>query len=175
MARPGQELENPATGQRIVFRQTADTTGGELLEMEAWYRAGGPPAPLHYHPVQDERFEVLEGAVRCVVGREERILRKGEVIEIPAGQVHEFGGDPEEDGHVRWETRPALRTEEFFEAGFGLAEAGKVNPRTGIPGLLQVAPLAREYSTEFRLASPPWPVQRLALAVLAPLGRLLRR
>lgn len=35
-----------------------------------------------------------------------------------------------------------------------------------------MAVVAREYADEFRLASPPWPVQRALFAVLAPLGRL---
>jgi hypothetical protein len=33
--------------------------------------------------------------------------------------------------------------------------------------------ITEEYADVFRLASPPWPIQRLLLAVLAPLGRLL--
>jgi len=36
----------------------------ELLELEAVYDPGGSPPPAHYHPSQDERFEVLAGAVR---------------------------------------------------------------------------------------------------------------
>jgi hypothetical protein len=36
-----------------------------------------------------------------------------------------------------------------------------------------VAAIASEYADEFRLASPPWPVQRALFAALAPVGRLL--
>ena len=36
-----------------------------------------------------------------------------------------------------------------------------------------MAVLFREYAGEFRLARPPWPVQRTLFALLAPLGRLL--
>jgi hypothetical protein len=38
---------------------------------------------------------------------------------------------------------------------------------------LQAAVIARSYAGEFRLASPPWPVQQLLFAILAPIGRLL--
>ena len=143
MARAGDELVNPVTGQRIVFRKVAADTGGELLEMETWYRAGGPPAPPHYHPSQDERFEVLSGAVRCAVDGEERVLREGDVLEVPRGTPHVFGGDPDEDAHVRWETRPALRTEEFFE---------KIFPAAGDPARL--IEVVREHEAEFRIAEP---------------------
>ena len=163
MARAGDELVNPATGQRLVFKQTAADTGGELLLMETWYRAGGPRAPAHYHPKQDERFEVLSGAVHCVIDGEERVLSQGEVLEVPRGTVHEFGGHPDEDAHVRWETRPALRTEDFFEAVF---QGGATR--------MELAPIALEHREEFRLASPPWPVQRVGLTLLSGMAKLRR-
>jgi hypothetical protein len=37
MARAGEVMENPISGQRIIFRKTADDTGGELLEVESVY------------------------------------------------------------------------------------------------------------------------------------------
>jgi hypothetical protein len=42
-----------------------------------------------------------------------------------------------------------------------------------VPGLLRAALIAREYEDEFRLASPPWAVQRLLFGLLAPISRLL--
>ncbi len=32
--------------------------------------------------------------------------------------------------------------------------------------------IASEYADEFRLASPPWPVQRTLVAALTPVGKL---
>jgi quercetin dioxygenase-like cupin family protein len=168
----GREFHNPVTRQRIrVVRSGADT-GGELLELEADWEPGGARAPAHYHPHQDERFEVLSGQVRCVLDGEQRILGEGEVVEIPAGTPHEFGGHRDSAGRVRWETRPALRTEELFETLFGLAADGKVSERSGAPGVLQVAMILNEYGDVFRLAKPAWPVQRMLYALLAPIGRL---
>ena len=163
MARAGEELVNPATGQRILFKQTAADTDGELLEMETWYRAGGVRAPAHYHPKQDERFEVLSGAVLCAIDGEERVLREGDVLKVPARTVHEFGGHPDEDAHVRWETRPALRTEEFFEAVF---QGGDTR--------MELAPIALAHRDEFRLASPPWPIQLVGLVLLSGMAKLRR-
>ena len=141
MATAGDELENALTGQRLRFVKTAADTDGDLLEMETWYRAGAPPAPPHYHPAQDERFEVLSGAVWCRIDGEERVLRAGEVLEVPRGTVHEFGGHPDEDAHVRWETRPALRTEDFFEGTFSSAD----DPE-------RLVSIVQAHTDEFRLA-----------------------
>jgi quercetin dioxygenase-like cupin family protein len=112
-------LTNPFTGQ-TVRRVSEDE---ELLVMESSYRASGAPAPAHFHPSQDERFVVLSGSVRAAVDGDERLLAEGDQLELPAGTVHEFGGHPEEDGTVRWEVRPALRTWEFMERMFGALEA----------------------------------------------------
>lgn len=116
------DLRNPFTGQTITFVEESD----ELLVMESSYEAGGAPAPAHLHPDQDERFTVLSGAVVTEIDGEERTLREGDVIEIPAGTPHVFGGHPGEPGTVRWEVRPPLRTRAFFEHLFeGLKAASE--------------------------------------------------
>lgn len=117
-------LENPATGQTITMVEET----GEVLVMESTYRAGGPPAPKHLHPSQDEHFEVLSGAVVATVDGERRELTEGDVLDIPAGTVHDFGGHPDRDGTVRWEVRPPQRTRGFFEALFGLAAQPEPDP-----------------------------------------------
>ena len=104
-------LTNPFTGQTLErISETED-----LLVIESAYAAGGAPAPAHLHPAQDERFVVLDGAVRAVVTGEAMELRTGDELVVPAGTPHEFGGHPDESGRVRWEVRPPLRTWEFFE------------------------------------------------------------
>jgi quercetin dioxygenase-like cupin family protein len=85
----------------------------ELLVMEQSYEAGAEPPPPHYHPSQDEHFEVLEGSIALRVGHEHRTVAAGESFDIPRGTVHTMGpaGGP---ARVRWEVRPALRTEAFL-------------------------------------------------------------
>ncbi len=60
--RAGDVLENPVTGERILFRRTAAQTGGELVDIEVTVKEGGGVAASHVHPYQTERFEVLGGA-----------------------------------------------------------------------------------------------------------------
>ncbi|MEA2307985.1 MAG: hypothetical protein QOI65_271 [Thermoleophilaceae bacterium] len=112
MAHAGQELEGP-NGFRLKLVTTGVETGGDLLEMEAHYAGHGDLPPEHFHPSQVERFEVLEGAVRLVIDGEERRHDAGATFEVPAGTRHQMAGDG--PARVRWETRPALRTAEFFE------------------------------------------------------------
>ncbi|MBA2505221.1 MAG: cupin domain-containing protein [Thermoleophilaceae bacterium] len=137
MAKAGDTIENRWTGQRITFVRTSADTGGEVLELESLMPGGGPMPPSHLHPGQAEHFEVLEGEVEAGIGGERRVYGAGERFDIPAGTPHDMRAAADADARVKWETRPALRTEHFLEAAFG--------PEPG-PHLLE------EYAAEFRLA-----------------------
>ena len=116
MPEAGQEID--AFGaMRLRFVQTANETGGELLEMEATYSGKAGMPPEHLHPKQAERFEILEGAMRTNIGNEERVCEVGDVFEVPPGTPHQMGA--EGPTRMRWEVRPALRTAEFFERLYG--------------------------------------------------------
>jgi mannose-6-phosphate isomerase-like protein (cupin superfamily) len=115
MAHAGQVIEGH-DGFRLELVRTGAETGGELLEMEASYSGNAAMPPAHLHPRQTERFEVLEGAMRAVIGSEERRYERGERFEVPAGTPHQMAADG--PTRLRWEVRPALRTAEFFERLF---------------------------------------------------------
>src|SRR6476469_9125903 len=86
----------------------------EELEVLASYRPLGSPPPAHLHPSQDESFEVLDGEMRALVDGEELRLAAGAEIYIRRGQGHQMWNPGEVEARVRWKTRPALRTEEWF-------------------------------------------------------------
>ena len=56
MAYTGQIVDNPVSGERIIFRRTAADTGGELLEIDLELAPDGHVPGKHVHPVQEERF-----------------------------------------------------------------------------------------------------------------------
>src|SRR3954453_14945743 len=82
MITPGQTLENPVTGERFTFTDTAATTEGELLAFDFALRPGGAVPMPHVHPIQTERFEVVAGRMRFRVGLRTRIAEPGDVIEV---------------------------------------------------------------------------------------------
>ncbi len=172
MVEAGDVLENLVSGQHLIIRITAQDTGGELLEVESVYTKPTPSRPpVHYHPLQEERFEVLSGGLNVRVDGRERKLEEGEVLIVPPGVPHQMWA-AEAGARVNWQTRPALKTEAFFETIWGLAKDGKVSDK-GVPNPLRAALIAREYEDVFRLASPPWAIQRLLFGSLALVGRLL--
>lgn len=172
MAKPGDILEHPVTGERIIFRATAKDTDGELMQGDLFVKPHGFAAAEHIHPRQEERFEVLAGSVKLRVNGATREVHPGETATVPPGTPHVWWNDADQEAHVLVEVRPALRIEEFFETFFGLAQAGKVDKKTGLPNPLQLALIMREFEQEICLARPPLPVQRVLFGVLGSVGRL---
>ena len=141
----------------------------QALEVEATYGPAGSPPPKHFHPAQDEHFEVLEGAIRVRVDGEERQLTPGDAIDIVRGSTHQMWNPGSEPARVSWRTTPAGRTERWFRAIDALHREGKVG-RNGMPGPLAFGVMLSEYRDVFRLAGPDWLLRPL-LAGLAVLGR----
>jgi mannose-6-phosphate isomerase-like protein (cupin superfamily) len=174
VARSGEQIENPVVGLTLRFVQTAADSDGELLEMEASYEPSSTEPVVHFHPKQIEHFEILEGVLHARIGGEERELRAGETLDVEPGVRHAMWNEGPMRARTLWQTRPALRTENFFETTFRLAREGKTNDK-GLPEPLQLAVIASEYRDEFRTTSPPQLIQAVALGMLAPIGRLLGR
>ena len=173
MAKPGDVLEHPVTREKIVVRKAARDTNGEAFELDIYLQPGGFVAAEHIHPRQDEYFEVISGTLRGRVSGKEFTAGPGERLVVHAGAPHVWWNSGEDELHVLAEARPALRFEYFFESFFGLAQDGKVNPKTGLPNLLQMAVLMRAFRNEIILARPPKIAQTIVFGLLAPIGRLL--
>lgn len=173
MARTGDEISNPRTGQRMIFLETGEDSDGGLLRIDTFNPPPhGQPEPEHIHPFQESGADVISGSLRFRVGGEERSVKAGESIVNSADTPHQFWNDGAEEAHaVQW-FRPALKIDRFFESFFGLAQDGKLNEK-GLPPLLQLAVMVPYFGDEIRLTSPPWPVQRALFGMLAPVGKLL--
>ncbi len=171
MAYKNKVIRNPVFGQEIVFLRTKKDTDGQFLEMRATYFPHSmKPAP-HYHPYQEEHFEILEGEMKVVVGTDLLTLKQGERLHIPTNTVHTMWNDSEQKTKLIWRVEPALNTEYLLEMAAGLAMDGKINT-AGKPQFLQSILMAKKFSNEFRMAKPPFWVQKSAFYVIAPLATL---
>ena len=172
MIHAGDTIENPVTGERIVFNKTSRETGGEGVEIEVYVRPGGVVAAAHLHPFQSERFEVVSGRLGMKLGRKKIEAGPEDVVVVEPGTSHKFWNAGDEELHFVTVVRPALQFERLLETMFGLAADGKAN-RKGMPNPLRLAVIAKAHFDDVRLPFPPSSLQRLGLAVGAPLGRLL--
>ena len=163
---PGQTLENPVTGERFTFTDTAGSTGGELLAFDFALKPGGAVPIPHVHPIQTERFEVLAGRMRFRIGLRTVIAEPGDVIEVEPGVAHGFANAGDEEARLHVEVRPALAMENMFAEVVAMAEAGRMT-RRGMPrSLRELASLARRYDQEAHAPLLSVGMQRLLLAPL---------
>ena len=171
MAPAGDVIENKGARLRMRVLRSGAETNGELLELEATYAPGSVEPLEHLHPRQDERFEIVAGVMRTRIGGRERSVAAGETLDVPAGTVHAMWNDGDAEARVIWQTRPALRTEDFFRTVEALAEEGKLTAR-GPRNPLLGASLMQEFRDEFRLTTPPPTLQAVLFPPLAALARL---
>lgn len=172
MIRSGDTLHNPVTGEVIRFVRAAADTGGEYVLIEVVVEPNGAVAAAHVHPYQTEAFEILEGEVTFKAGDQTIVAKAGDTVRIDPGTPHKFWNDGATDARFRTEVRPALQFESLIETMFGLAADGKTN-RKGMPNPLRLAVIANAHFDVVRLPFPPAWMQRVGLAIGAPLGRLL--
>jgi mannose-6-phosphate isomerase-like protein (cupin superfamily) len=165
MTQPLIGIELETGGVLIKFTRTAAESGGEVHVQEARYPAHSPPAPIHRHPKQDERFMIVEGSLLFRIAGQDKLVRAGETLDIPRNTFHRAYNPGDVPTMVVWETRPALRTADFF-AAMGRASRGRARPR-----LPDAAAILSEFRDEFELEKPPPLIQRVVFGCLAPFGQ----
>jgi quercetin dioxygenase-like cupin family protein len=162
-------IQDPVRRQRYRFSREAD-----VLRAEVWADPGGD-VPAHWHPSQEERFEVLAGEVRFRVGGKVLRVGPGDRLVAPSGVPHSFKNTGRSEARLRVEVEPALTLQDFLEEAAALARAGKFN-RLGVPSgfgaALELADLVERYREVTVMAFPPPSLQRI---VVSPLARLYRR
>jgi len=165
-------LSSPATGETFRFLKTAADTNGRLLEFEMHIQPGGAKAlPQHIHPNQEERIEVLKGALTFFVGRETRVLKAGDAVVVPSGTPHHFENNSDDACLLLYEIEPAGQWETLFET---LCATSR-NPRIVQNGQLNPLALAvtlDKYQDHLYMAGIPVFLQKLMFRALAVIERL---
>lgn len=172
MIRKGDVIENPVTGERLLFLETSQETGGEYVLVECTVQPNGFVAAAHVHPYQTERFEIESGTVAFKLDGEEIVAGPGETVIVPPGSSHTFWNAGETEAVFVTEVRPALQFERLLETMFALANDGKTN-RKGMPNPVRLAVIANAHFDDVRLPFPPAWLQKAGLLLGAPLGRML--
>ena len=172
MSRYGDIYENKVTGERaVVLRGDEDGEDRSAL-VHLTVRPYGAVVGEHIHPQIRERFYVISGRLGTPLGGVESTLVAGQEGVAPAGTAHDWWNAGDDDAQVLIEISPLdPRFELMIGQLFGLANAGKTNAK-GMPGLLQLALIGREFQDVIRFTRPPRAVQTMMFGLLGPAGRL---
>jgi quercetin dioxygenase-like cupin family protein len=172
MSKAGDIFENPVTGEYGYVRVGTEETDGELFIADLCVRPGGAVLGAHIHPNADERFTVVSGKLSYMKGGQKGILEPGESAEFPRGTVHDFWNAGDEDARAIVEVRPGARMELMIRTMFALAHEGKTDKK-GMPNLLQMALISKEFEDVLQVMNPPLWIQRILFGVLSPIARLM--
>jgi mannose-6-phosphate isomerase-like protein (cupin superfamily) len=157
-------------GASFTVRASAADTGGERVELEITMPAGAAGPPPHFHPRQEERWEVLEGTLSVQVDGEWRDLAPGESASVPAGHAHTLRNRTEGTVRVRDVHVPALDFQDYMLDLSRLHEQGKITSLRSLKSLIYLSGVLRSHRTTQVTASA---LQRVAESALAGVGRLL--
>jgi mannose-6-phosphate isomerase-like protein (cupin superfamily) len=166
-------LDVQPQGERFVFFSEPDPGAPSLeFEMTAAPGAGGPDP--HIHAKQVETFRVVSGGMQATLGKEERIIRAGESLVVPAGQVHRWRNLSESEPLVvRIRVEPALQFQWMMTEYSRLAIAN--GGRWKDAPLLEVGYILHRTRDEHEIPGMPHILTSLFLASLAGLAVLLGR
>lgn len=162
------EIENPVTGERIVFDESASSD--ERLIWDELRPANLEPPPMHYHPDTEERFEVRSGELIVELDGETHKVGAGEEIVIPPNTPH-VSYTESESARFRREVTPPGRWREFLTSRFAAIHA--VGELSGMTGFLQTVLLIQTYPDVVVPAQPPRTLQRVLFPLLAVIGRAI--
>lgn len=162
----GTVLHNPVSGEYArVIDHTPERVVGELLAVP-----GAAVVGPHFHPGQEERFEVVDGVMGYRRGAQRGELGVGASITVPAGVVHDWWNAGERDLRARVTVTPPGRFAAMIGAVWGLAVVGRTKA-TGMPGPVDAALLAEAFGDEIVFERPPRAVQRALALTVAPIAR----
>jgi quercetin dioxygenase-like cupin family protein/uncharacterized protein YndB with AHSA1/START domain len=161
MAKPGDVIDVPELGVRVVFLATAESTGGVYTEVDVIGTPRGFITVGHVHVGVTEHHTVLEGAMKVKLHGKLHVLKAGDEITIPPDTPHVQKPGSQENGRVRIRLSPSARSDEFFErlAQLDYNRFGFPTPRSG-------AKFVRELGEAGHAARPSLKTQRRIAALL---------
>lgn len=71
----GQVVINPVTKQSLHFLVTSRASGGKEMVAGSTYNGPGAEPASHFHPHQEEFFEVLQGGLRLKCAPWDKYMR----------------------------------------------------------------------------------------------------
>lgn len=145
----------------------AAATNGAAVVMDCTAEPGSRTL-IHYHPHQEETYEVLEGTLQVFRAGRWRALRTGESLTVPPGAVHGFRNASGAPVRFRNGHHPARGFQSHLETLDRLVRAGTIRGTKDPRSVIYMAMSAVKHQPDVAVRPPQWVVNALAF-----LGRRL--
>ena len=164
----GQLLTNPMTGDTYEYLETSRSSDGARVVIRATVKSQGQLVPNHFHTLQDETFEVVDGQLTVWADGVRKVLSAGERITLPRNRPHNhYNGHAVPVTYIHTVT-PGLDFDYLIENLVGLAADGK----KGGGSLVQQLVTLRYLDSKSFLSDMPLAAQKALMVVVAPVARL---
>ena len=148
-------------GLQATVTTPAAATDGAYVEMDVMLEPGGHTDP-HYHPEQEETYEVLDGTLEVFWDRDWHEVPAGESRTMPRGAIHAFRNAGERPVRFLNAHRPALTFQEFLETVDRLIRAGRVKGPRDLRSGIYLSLAAVQQGTSVQLKPPQVLIRGLA-------------
>jgi quercetin dioxygenase-like cupin family protein len=166
-AAPRRMIANPVSGEQIIIHTSGAETDGKLLVFDLFLPPGAQVPSRHTHPIQEERFTILAGAMRFRLGWRRILATPSDTIVIAPGVAHWFGNAGSGVVHARVEVRPALRMEELFATAATIETGARPSLRHWVRQLSALVRLLIDFQREVAAPGLAGWLVRPVLAVIA--------
>ncbi len=148
-------------GVEARITASSSETDGEYVEMDCTATQGSGTM-IHYHPQQEETFQVLEGTLDIFSNQQWKSIQAGESFTVPRGTVHAWrnaSGAPIRFMNVH---RPALGFQSQMETLDHLIKVGKVRGTKDPRSLIYMSMSAVKHRPDVTVKPPQWVINTLA-------------
>ncbi len=128
-------------------------TGGAYVEMECTVQPGSG-SMIHYHPHQEETYQVLEGTLEVFREGTWHAIQTGESHTVPKGVVHAFRNASSTPATFLNVHRPALAFQEHLETLDRLTRSGKVRGTNDPRSLIYMSMSAVKHRPDVAVKPP---------------------
>jgi mannose-6-phosphate isomerase-like protein (cupin superfamily) len=145
----------------------AESTGGAYVEMDCTAHPGSGTM-VHYHPHQEERYQVVEGTLEVLRDGRWVSVPAAESLTVPAGSAHAFRNRGPEPVRFLNTHTPALGFQAHLETVDRLYREGKVRGTRDLRSIIHLSLSAAKHRPDVAVKPPQW-----LIGAMAALGRRL--
>jgi mannose-6-phosphate isomerase-like protein (cupin superfamily) len=148
-------------GLQATVTTPSEATGGSYVEMDVMAQPGSETL-IHYHPEQEETYQVLEGTLEVFRDDRWHSVPAGESLMVPQRTVHGFRNTGDVPVRFMNVHRPALAFQKHLETLDRLSRAGKIRGTKDPRSLIYMSMSAVELQPDVPVKPPQWMMKALA-------------
>ena len=140
-------------GVEARVTKSSSATAGAYVEMDCT-AAPGATTIVHYHPQQEETFNVLEGSMEVLQDGKWRTVKAGEYYQVPGDTVHAWRNTSTHLVRFVNVHKPARGFEDYLETLDRLVKSGKIRGTKDLRSIIYMTMAAVRHKPDVAVKPP---------------------